>query len=76
MTEERLEEIKIKTNNTTEPMLYVPYSDINWLIKRAEQVQELEEENKKLKSISQAKSEEMNGLLEHFDTSWEEIFDE
>lgn len=76
MNKERLEEIKIKTNNTTEPMLYVPYSDIKWLIEQAEQVRELEEENKILKAIFQAKSEQMNGLLEHFDTSWEEIADE
>jgi len=37
MSKERLEEIKMKANNTTEPMLYVPYSDFNWLIEQAEQ---------------------------------------
>ena len=48
MSKERLEEIKMKSNNTTEPMLYVPYSDFNWLIEQAERVQELEEENDEL----------------------------
>ncbi len=54
----------------------IPLKELSPLITVMNQVQELEKENKTLKAISQAKSEEMNGLLEHFDTSWEEIFDE
>ncbi|GIP63340.1 hypothetical protein J32TS6_18950 [Virgibacillus pantothenticus] len=54
----------------------IPLKELSPLITVMHHVQELEKENKTLKAISQAKSEEMNGLLEHFDTSWEEIFDE
>ena len=69
---ERLEEIKMKSNNTTEPMLYVPYSDFNWLIEQAERVRELEEDllelvkqNKELrKSIAFYSSESYNAHLE------------
>src|SRR5690554_3002046 len=39
MTEkERLEEIKVKVNNTIDTMLYVPYGDIKFLIEQAERV--------------------------------------
>ena len=39
---ERLEEIKLKFNNTIDTMLYVPYEDVKFLIEQAERVQELE----------------------------------
>ena len=40
---ERLEEIKEKTSSIAEPMLYINWYDIKWLIKQAERVQELED---------------------------------
>jgi|SRR5690625_3279908 len=43
MSKERLEEIKIKVENTEDAMLYVPYTDMRWLIVQAERVQELED---------------------------------
>lgn len=48
MSKERLEEIKVKVNNTTDIMLYVPYGDIKFLIEQAERAQELEKLNKRL----------------------------
>lgn len=39
---ERLEEIKLKFNNTIDTMLYVPYKDMKFLIEQAERVEKLE----------------------------------
>lgn len=39
---ERLEDIKLKFNNTVDIMLYVPYEDVKFLIEQAERAKELE----------------------------------
>ena len=39
---ERLEDIKLKFNNTIDTILYVPYEDVKFLIEQAERVEELE----------------------------------
>ena len=44
---ERLEEIKLKFNNTIDTMLYVPYEDVKFLIEQAERAHELEKQNKR-----------------------------
>lgn len=39
----RLREIKNKVNNTEEPMLHIPCSDIKWLIEQEERAKLMEE---------------------------------
>ena len=51
---ERLEDIKLKFNNTIDTILYVPYEDVKFLIELAERVEELEEERDEWKDTAQS----------------------
>lgn len=39
--EERLDNLSLRVKNMYEPMLYVPYSDMTFLIEQAERAEEL-----------------------------------
>lgn len=61
MSKERLEEIKTKVSNTEEPMLFVPYEDMNWLIEYAKEQAELTQ------SFAE-KNTELNEFLDDYAT--------
>jgi hydroxymethylpyrimidine pyrophosphatase-like HAD family hydrolase len=61
----RLEEIKTKVNNTDEPMLYVPYADINWLISRVEEFEYASKYNGDLNEFLQKRKLPPNTLGRH-----------
>lgn len=59
---ERLKEIKIKVNNTDEPMLYIPYTDVNWLVEQTERVDNMQ----KLVNYHQQKQKEAEDANEPY----------
>ena len=54
--------------------------ELDWIYRYAKEqfkkAQELERENKQIKEAYQDRCDDLDGLLEHFDTSWEELIDE